>query len=127
VAHHVPAEPLHDVRIALDEVLSNIIRHGYSEAEGEIVVKATVSSEKLLLEVRDRALPFNPLESPEPDMRMDFADRPAGGLGIYMVRRLMDGVEYTYESGENRLRMERRIKGPLTSPGEASSKGESGT
>ena len=126
-AHHVPAEPLHDVRTALDEVLSNIIRHGYSAAEGEIAVKASVSAEKLLLEVRDRARPFNPLESPEPDLRIDFADRSVGGLGIYIVRRLMDGVEYTYESGENRLRLERRIKNPPANPGGASSEDESGT
>jgi len=118
---------LHDVRTALDEVLSNIIRHGYNEAEGEIAVKANVSAEKLLLEVRDQAQPFNPLESPEPNLQIDFADRPAGGVGIYLVRRLMDGVEYTYESGENRLRLERRIKNPPGSTGGASSKGESGT
>jgi serine/threonine-protein kinase RsbW len=108
-SHNVPAEALHDVRIVLDEVLSNIIRHGYSEAEGEIVVKAGVSAERLTLEVRDRARPFNPLEAPEPDLHVDFADRPAGGVGIYIVRRLMDSVQYTYASGENLLQLERRI------------------
>jgi len=126
-AHHVPVEALYDVRTALDEVLSNIIRHGYREAEGQIALKASVSAEKLLLEVRDQAPPFNPLEFPEPDLLMDVGNRPPGNMGIYIVRRLMDGVEYTYESGENRLRLERRLKSPLASPGGASAKGESET
>ena len=98
------------MRVVLDEVLSNIIRHGSIEAEGEIAVQASVSAEKLLLEVRDRGKPFDPLGAAEPDLHADFKDRPDGGFGIYIVRRLMDGVEYSYESGENRLRLERRLK-----------------
>ena len=126
-AQHVPAETLHDVRVALDEVLSNIIRHGYSLVEGEIAVQASVSAEAVLLEVRDRAQPFDPLEAPEPNLRLDFGDRPDGGFGIYIVRRLMDGVEYSYESGENRLRLERRIKRPLAGRGETGPRGGSET
>ena len=121
--HHVPADVLHDARIALDEVLSNIIRHGYKHGDCEISVQARVSAEKLLLEVRDRAEPFDPLQSPEPDLQVDFGERPGGGVGIYIVRRLMDCVEYSYECGENRLRLERWIKTPA-GQGDARSRGE---
>lgn len=108
-AHRVSAELLHDVRLVLDEVLSNIMQYGYGDKLGDIEVLATISPDRLRLVVRDWARPFNPLEQPEPDFSMPADDRPVGGLGVHLVRQLMDRVEYAYENGENRLVMDRRI------------------
>lgn len=108
-AHKIPAELLQNVRLVLDEVLSNIMRYGYGDKPGDIEMLAAVSTDRIRLVVRDRARPFNPLEQPEPDFRTPADDRPVGGLGVYLVRQLMDRVEYVYEGGENRLVMERRI------------------
>jgi sigma-B regulation protein RsbU (phosphoserine phosphatase) len=103
----VSPEAAHDFQIALEEVLVNVVRHGYGErAPGEIEVRAWAAGEALRLEVRDRAPRYNLLEQAPPPL--DDHERPVGGLGVHLVRQLMDRVEYVYEAGENRLVLERR-------------------
>jgi sigma-B regulation protein RsbU (phosphoserine phosphatase) len=105
----VSPEAGHDFQIALEEVLVNVVRHGYGEgAAGEIEVRAQAAGEALRLEVRDRARPFNLLEQDPPPLDALPHERPEGGLGCHLVRRLMDRVAYAYEEGENRLVLERR-------------------
>jgi sigma-B regulation protein RsbU (phosphoserine phosphatase) len=105
----VSGEPVEDLRLALEEVLANVVRHGYGEGQpGEIEVGIGLEGEMVRLEVRDRARPFNVLEAPAPDLEIPLDDRPSGGLGVHLVRRLMDRVDYAREEGENRLVLERR-------------------
>lgn len=105
----VSPEAGHDFQLALEEVLVNVVRHGYGEgAAGEIEVRARAAGEALRLEVRDRARRFNLLEQDPPPLDTSPVERPEGGLGCHLVRRLMDRVEYAYEEGENRLVLERR-------------------
>ena len=106
----VPAELVQDVRLVLDEVLSNIMRYGYGSRPGDIDLSATASTDRIRLVVRDRASRFNPLEQPDPDFNLPADDRPVGGLGVYLIRQLMDRVDYVYEEGANTLMMERRIR-----------------
>lgn len=61
------------------------------------------------MEVEDNGRPFNPLEAPTPDVNMSVADRPVGGLGIYLVRRVMDGLEYRRQQGKNVLVMRKTL------------------
>ena len=105
----VPQEIVQDLELALDETVSNVIRHGYGVgAPGEIEVAVEVGADRVGLEIRDRARPFNPLvEVPEPDLFARIEERPRGGLGVYLVRQVMDRVDYSYEKGENRLILER--------------------
>lgn len=107
---HVSPEAGHDFELALEEVLVNVVRHGYREGAGEIEVRAQAAGEVLRLEVRDRAPRYNPLEQAPPPLDAELDERSAGGLGIHLVRELMDRVEYAYEEGENRLVLERRRK-----------------
>jgi len=105
----VSAEAGHDLQLALEEVLANVVRHGYGEeAAGEIEVTAQARGNAFRLEVRDRARRFNLLEQDPPPIDADLDGRAAGGLGVHLVRKLMDRVEYAYEAGENRLVLERR-------------------
>ncbi|HET6898270.1 MAG TPA: SpoIIE family protein phosphatase, partial [Vicinamibacteria bacterium] len=105
----VSAEAGHDLQLALEEVLANVMRHGYGvEAAGEIEVRAQARGDAFRLEVRDRARRFNLLEQEPPHLDGDPDGRAAGGLGVHLVRQLMDRVEYAYEEGENRLVLERR-------------------
>jgi sigma-B regulation protein RsbU (phosphoserine phosphatase) len=104
----VCAEAAHDLQLALEEVLANVVRHGYGAEAGPIEVRATTAGDCLRLEVRDRAPRFNFLEQAPPALDNPLDERPAGGLGVYLVRRLMDRVEYAFEEGENRLVLERR-------------------
>lgn len=104
----VPEDMLYDLRLALDEALSNIIRHGYGEgAPGAIVVEADISAAGARVTIRDRARPFNPLEVPEPDLSGGIQERAAGGLGVFLLRKVMDRVAYAREGDENRLVLER--------------------
>jgi sigma-B regulation protein RsbU (phosphoserine phosphatase) len=106
----VSAEASDDLRLALEETLANVARHGYEDAgSGEIEVRVGLAGERVRLEVRDRARPFNPLEAAPPDLEPPLDERPIGGLGVHLLRRLMDRVDYTREEGENRLVLERRL------------------
>lgn len=107
-ARQIPDGTVHDLRLALDEVVSNVIRHGYGPGgSGEIQVIAEFAADRVRIEVRDAAKPFNPLSFPEPDLTIPIERRPRGGLGIFLVRKLMDRVDYFRENGCNRLVLER--------------------
>ena len=108
----VDDEACHDLLLAMDETVSNTIRHGYSDHDPhEILVRVGLENRELFLEVEDDARPFNPLEAPEPDVSRPAEERPLGGLGIHLVRQLMTGVEYRHQGGRNVLRMTRRLGG----------------
>jgi sigma-B regulation protein RsbU (phosphoserine phosphatase) len=105
----VSAEAADDLRLALEEALANVARHGYKDTDaGEIELRVSLAGERVRMEVRDRARPFNPLETAPPDLEAPLDERPIGGLGVHLLRRLMDRVDYKREEGENRLVLERR-------------------
>jgi anti-sigma regulatory factor (Ser/Thr protein kinase) len=105
------SEPVrHDLALVLEEVLTNVIRHGYGAgAEGGIRLSADICDGKLRLEVRDGARPFDPFSAAPPDLEADLAERPVGGLGIFLVRQLMDRLEYQRQEHENVLVMEKQL------------------
>ena len=88
------------VSIAVDEIYSNIVN--YSGAE-----LATISYEikdgRLYMTFTDDGIPYNPLEAEEPDVTLSAEERKIGGLGIFMVKKMTESMEYTYEDGKNIL------------------------
>lgn len=111
--HGLDEEACADVRLVAEEAVSNIIRHGYADrASHEICVRVSVEGEELSLEIEDDARPFNPLEAPMPDLTLPAEEKPIGGLGITLLRTLMDRSEYRRDSGRNRLRFVRLLKRP---------------
>ena len=105
----IPGEVVGDLRLALDELLTNTIRHGYSASgEGEMEIRLERVASSARMELRDRARPFDPLTVPEPELGAAPEARPIGGLGVHLVRSLMDCASYAYEEGENRIVLERR-------------------
>ena len=102
---------IYDINLALEEVVGNIISYGYEDnSEHQIIIHFGLRDKELILEVTDDAKPFNPLEVPEPDIEKPIEERQVGGLGIYLVRKLMDKVEYKREQGKNILVMKKEIK-----------------
>ncbi len=99
---------LPDIQLAVDEAVTNIIMHGYAGKPGTIALTVTVDGGVVHVEIRDRAPAFNPLTIKEPDLTADLADRVVGGMGIFLIRKVMDSVEYEFADGENVLRMEKR-------------------
>jgi anti-sigma regulatory factor (Ser/Thr protein kinase) len=91
------------VNLALDEIVSNIINHGYKYDEDfEITIRFSRDQNSLRLQVKDYAPPFNPLEVPEPDdLNKDVEDRKIGGLGIHLAKKFTDNIAYRRYNEKN--------------------------
>lgn len=109
--HEVPSRVLYAVNLALDEVVTNVVRHGFENAKDqEVVARVTAASGEVTTEVSDAGRAFNPLDVPAPNLDAPLSERTLGGLGIHLVRNLMDAVEYRREDGKNVLTMRKRIR-----------------
>ncbi|TAM79819.1 MAG: ATP-binding protein [Acidobacteria bacterium] len=98
------------VNLALDEIVSNVIRYGWKDdREHYVGVRACHSGNALDVEVEDDGAPFNPLEVPSPNLNCPPAERPVGGLGIHLVRQVMDRLEYQRLNDKNLLVMKKII------------------
>ncbi len=97
--------------VALDELFGNIARYAYTPGEGDVTLRVDVNEETRVAEVTliDRGIPFNPLEVLPPDTAASAADRPIGGLGIFLVRKTMDDVTYAREGDRNILTLRKKI------------------
>jgi serine/threonine-protein kinase RsbW len=95
-------DAVYAVEMAVDEACTNIIAHAYGgEGRGDIECTCQINGDKLTVTLRDRGGPFDPSRVPEPDVDAALQDRREGGLGLYLIRRLMDEVhfEFTPDSG----------------------------
>ena len=109
--HQLTPNVLHDLNLALEEAVTNIISHGYSDhREHEILVCIRVESGAVIAELKDDARPFNPLTVPEADATKPLDERTAGGLGIHLMRKLMDGIEYQRLEDGNLLIMKKKLE-----------------
>jgi len=96
-----------DLNISVEEILSNVIRHGSTSGEHPIALHLGVSGEEVRIEIQDSGVPFNPLAHPLPDPNAPLEQRRAGGLGIFMVIHMMDSVSYDRREGRNCLTLVR--------------------
>ena len=92
------------VNLVLEELAMNTINHGHDEGLHEITVTFNSTDEALTIDVVDDGKPFDPLhDAPIPDVNAPIHERPIGGLGVYLVRKLMDELTYRREEGRNHL------------------------
>lgn len=111
-AHDLPRDIASHMSVALDEVLSNIVKYGYTDSEvHQIHLSLSVADGMLIAEVEDDARPFDPLSVPEPDLDVPFEARRAGGLGVHFIRTLMSEVAYSRVGERNRLVLKKRLQG----------------
>ncbi len=98
------------INLVLDELMANIIEHGFPDG-GEHTIRVTlgVDAGELTIEVDDDGRPFDPLQAPPPDLDLPIEERPVGGLGIHIVRSLMDAVEYRRRNDRNVLTMRKTL------------------
>lgn len=88
---------IYAIQLAADEASSNIIEHAYAGAKGgKIEIEINISGKELKISMRDHGKSFDPSSVPEPNVKADLSERKIGGLGMYLMRKLMD--EVTYES-----------------------------
>ncbi len=103
------------VEVSLDEVLANVVEHAFEGREEagtvDLELRLDLGVEPPVCEmmVVDDGPEFDPLAAAEPDRTLGVEERPIGGLGLALVRRLMDEVQYERRDGKNRLRLRRRL------------------
>lgn len=110
LAHHLTAHDVHAVNLVLDELVINVITHGYDDDRShEIGVSLSLDDDILTIRVEDDARPFNLLEAPPPDLDLPIEQRPIGGLGIHIVRSMTDAIEHRRTGGRNVVTLRKRI------------------
>ena len=86
---------VYNIQLATDEAASNIIEHAYENiADGVLELACGVQGDTIKIILTDHGDPFDPSEIPLPDLKADLSDRKIGGLGIFLMRKLMDEVHY---------------------------------
>lgn len=99
-----PPDLVFHVHLVLDELASNIINHGYGESGHAFQITIQSRPESLTIEVVDEARPFDPFQdAPHPTVEASVEARPIGGLGVHLVKHLMDEMKYKHENGKNCL------------------------
>ena len=104
-------EDIENIMLAVDEACTNIIKHAYSSyPDGEIVIKLEFNSEKILITIIDHGGIFNPDSVPDPDLQKYYQNGRVGGLGMYLMKTLMDDVKYISVPGEyNKVLLSKKI------------------
>jgi len=108
--NRISEEIVFDLNLSLEEIICNVISYAYDdENEHEINISVWLEDGELTAEVKDDGRPFNPLEIPEPDIGLPLDERPIGGLGMHLVRNLMDRLEYSRLGDKNILVVKKRM------------------
>lgn len=108
--HRLPARCVARLHLALEEHLANIIAHGGNPgAGGTITVRFALQPAALRVEIEDDARPFNPLDAPAVDTDLPLEEKPLGGLGIFLIRKNVDELEYRRTGDRNVLVMKNRL------------------
>jgi serine/threonine-protein kinase RsbW len=107
----LPEACITDVNICLDELFTNIVSYGFEDDLAHIIrFTMNLDNQVLTLSIEDEGIPFNPLEKKYPEVPADLIDVRIGGLGIHIVRKLMDDIRYDRKQGTNKLTMKKSIQ-----------------
>jgi len=92
------------IKLSIEEALVNILNYAYPECDGEVEICYRKENDtKLILEILDNGIPFDPLSLPKPDINTDLSDRQVGGLGVFFIREMAEDVLYRREGDTNIL------------------------
>lgn len=110
--HQVPNDALLALNLALEEIVTNVICHALVEGEHTIDVELLFDDGTVEARVEDTGPHFDPLQQEDPDVEAPLEERRIGGLGVVLVKRLMDDVAYTRRDGRNVLTIRKRAAAP---------------
>ncbi|MHC4660157.1 MAG: ATP-binding protein [Planctomycetota bacterium] len=124
----IPGPDRNKIILAVDEAVSNIIEHAYdsaSEGKNQVSIELVSESDHVRISIKDSGREFDPTEVGEPDIKTHITEGRKNGLGIFLMRQIMDEVRYTFRAGvENQLIMVKYFrsagedeKKPLNGPG----------
>jgi sigma-B regulation protein RsbU (phosphoserine phosphatase) len=97
------------IDVAVEEAYVNVASYAYSPGTGPVTLKVEKSASEIRITFLDSGVPFNPLEKEDPDVSLPASERQIGGLGIFMVKKSMDNVQYAYLDGKNILTLTKKI------------------
>jgi len=98
-----------ELELVADEIFTNIIKYAYPQQKGHIEVNCRLNKNRILLEIYDHGIPFNPLSYPNPEIVPDIRKIRTDGYGIFLVRRLMDHIVYRRVGSRNCLVLEKNV------------------
>lgn len=109
----VPPALGYTINLAIEELLTNTISHGFEPGPGHAIeVRIGIEPGEAVVEVIDNARPFDPTRAPAPDLDASIEDRLVGGLGVYLVKSMMDEMRYRREGGRNHVTLKKRLPKP---------------
>ena len=99
------------IDVAVEEIYVNIANYAYAPETGKayISVRPDPDNASVTIEFRDNGIPFDPLAKADPDVTLSAEERNIGGLGIYMVKKSMDAMEYSRKDGQNILTITKKF------------------
>jgi len=103
-----PPDVMDMINVAVEEIFVNIANYAYEHKTGDVTMYVSVS-DKAVIKFEDTGKPYNPIESADPDLEADISDRDIGGLGIYLVKKLVDSIEYERVDGMNVLTITKKM------------------
>ncbi len=105
-----PPKPQMKIDVAVEELFVNIARYAYAPATGSMTIRIENDPQGMSITLIDRGVPFNPLAKLDPDVTLSAEERQIGGLGIFMVKKSMDAMDYRYADGRNVLTIKKVIR-----------------
>ncbi len=101
-----------EVRLICEELMTNTIQYAYKEEEGMMKVgyDFDVASKRLTLCIEDQGVPFDPRQKDDPDIGLNMMERKIGGLGIFMVKKLSDSVDYQRLEDTNQIVIKKKME-----------------
>lgn len=108
---NLPEEVSFSIQLAIDELFTNIVSYGYDDDDShQVEIKMSIQSNELRVDLIDDAKEFDPLhEADQPDLDASLEDRRIGGVGIHLVKTMMDEVSYKYEDSKNHLTLVKKF------------------
>jgi len=93
------------VELATEEAVVNVFNYAYPHGEGKVCLRCMGEGDRFVIEVTDWGVPFDATALPDPNVTSPLEERPVGGLGIYLIKKMTDEMKYTREDGRNVLRL----------------------
>ena len=106
-----PAKVQMQMELAVEEIFVNIANYAYAPGKGTATILLELQKEPFLMTITfiDHGVAYNPLEKEDPDVNLSAAERPIGGLGIFLTKEIMDHVSYEYKDGQNYLTLTKSL------------------
>lgn len=102
-------QDVNDIRLAVDEAYTNIIKHAYqNDGDKSVDIELGYNSNTFWVSLLDTGNTFDPKNYTKPDVRQKMKEKKRGGVGVYLIRKLMDDVEYNTKGSVNEIRMSKK-------------------